>query len=237
MKKLIILLLFVIPVISFAQEKVTWDYPVKPGSEEWKSQIKSNQDWLEICQIPSDIITKLPTEKLAKIVLEYPFLSDISTFKQLQNGFNILRKQFNGLNELLSRPNGAKEIIAVYNTLNPAKNEQEWGNIEKGKWMYFIFNIEVLLSQNELLSQLSVNELEELLQECNNKYNKKIKNGYSFYSSHSSLLLAGRVMDKMEHPDFKIAKASNENIDRFLQTGMFYDKETVQTIQKIISTL
>jgi hypothetical protein len=35
MKFFLILLLF-LPLISFAQEKVTWDYPVKPGSEEWR---------------------------------------------------------------------------------------------------------------------------------------------------------------------------------------------------------
>lgn len=36
MKKIILFLLIVLPFFSFAQnEKVTWDYPIKPGSKEW----------------------------------------------------------------------------------------------------------------------------------------------------------------------------------------------------------
>lgn len=61
--------------------------------------------------------------------------------------------------------------------------------------------------------------------------------GYSLYVAHTSLLLAGRVMDKLEIPDFISAKEKNENIGFFLNTGMFSDKKTSTIIQKIASTI
>ena len=37
MKKIIPLLLIIILLISSAQEEITWDFPVKPGTNEWNN--------------------------------------------------------------------------------------------------------------------------------------------------------------------------------------------------------
>lgn len=231
MKKIIILLCFV-PLISFAQEKATWDFPIKPGSKEWKSQIKNNEDRIRFCQVPTAVLTKLSTKELTKIVLDYPLFRTIVSFGPLQNGFNTIREQFNGLDEIFSREDVAKEIIWAYNKLDPKRIEQDWGNIEKGDWRFFIFNTEVLLAQNEILSKLSDNELKKLLKESIKKFNSKMEAEYSFYVSHTSLLLAGRIMDKLEYPIFVSAKEKNKNISFFLDRGMLKDKETIAIIQE-----
>jgi len=233
MKKIVLLLLIVIPLFSLAQEKVTWDYPVKPGSEEWKSKVKNNADRIRLCQVPTTVLTNLSTKELTKVVLDYPLFRTITAFGSLQNGFNIIRKQFGGFNELYKREDGAHEIIQVYNKLDPGRIELDWGNIEKGDWRFFIFDTEILLSQNEILSKLSDKELKILLKESINKFNSKIEVGYSLYVAHTSLLLAGRIMDKLEHPDFISAKRKNENIGFFLEAGIFSDKETSVIIQQL----
>lgn len=237
MKKIIIILLLALPVLSFAQQEVTWDYPVKPGTKEWKSQIKNNEDRIRLCQIPPEVLPNLPTKELTKIVLDYPLFRTITAFGPLQNGFNILRKQFNGFDELFARKDAAEEIVLTYNELDPKRIEANWGNIEKGDWRFFIFDTEILLSQNEILSKLSEQELKVLLKESINKFNSKMEAGYSLYVAHTSLLLAGRIMDKLEHPDFISAKEKNENIGFFLNTGMFSDKETSTIIQDLASKI
>lgn len=239
MRKICILLLIIIfPTISFAQnDEATWDFPVKPGSKEWKSQIKNNEDRIRLCQIPPEVLPNLPTKELTKIVLDYPLFRTITAFGPLQNGFNILRKQFNGFDELFARKDAAEEIVLAYNELDPKRIEANWGNIEKGDWRFFIFDTEILLSQNEILSKLSEQELKVLLKEGINKFNSKMEAGYSLYVAHTSLLLAGRIMDKLEHPDFISAKGKNENIRFFLNTGMFSDKETSTIIQDLASKI
>jgi hypothetical protein len=227
----------VLSVISFAQEEVTWDFPVKPGTKEWKSQIKNNEDRIRLCQIPTEVLTNLSTKELTKVVLDYPLFRTITAFGPLQNGFNILRKQFNGFDELFARKDAAKEIVLTYKELNPKRIEPDWGNIEKGDWRFFIFDTEILLSQNEILSKLSEQELKILLQESINKFNSKMETGYSLYVAHTSLLLAGRIMDKLALPDFLAAKEKNENIGFFLNTGIFSDKETSTIIQDLASKI
>ena len=237
MKKIIIILLLALPVLSFAQQEVTWDYPVKPGTKEWKSQIKNNEDRIRLCQIPPEVLPNLPTKELTKIVLDYPLFRTITAFGPLQNGFNILKKQFNGFDELFARKDAAEEIVLTYNERDHKRIEANWGNIEKGDWRFFIFDTEILLSQNEILSKLSEQELKVLLKESINKFNSKMEVGYSLYVAHTSLLLAGRIMDKLEHPDFISAKGKNENIRFFLNTGMFSDKETSTIIQDLASKI
>ncbi len=237
MKKIIIILLLALPIISSAQDEITWDYPVKPGSEEWTSQIKNNEDRIRLCQIPTKVLTNFSTKELTKVVLDYPLFRTVTAFGSLQDGFNIIRKQFNGFDELFVRKDAAKEIVLTYNKLDPKRIEPYWGNIEKGDWRFFIFNTEILLSQNEILSKLSDKELNVLLKESINKFNSKIEVGYSLYVAHTSLLLAGRIMDKLGHPDFISAKEKNKNIGFFLKTGMFSDKETSVVIQQLASTI
>ncbi len=223
------------PVLSYSQKNVTWDYPVKPGTVEWKSQIKNNEDRINLCQIPDEVLQNLSTKELTKVVLDYPLFNTIVAFGPLQNGFNILRKQFNGFDELFTRKDAAKEIVLTYIKLDPKRIDSDWGNIEKGEWRFFIFDTEILLSQNEILSKLSEQELKMLLQESIDKFNSKMEAGYSLYVAHTSLLLAGRIMDKLEHPEFASEKGKNKNIEYFLKTGMFSDKETSVIIQQIAS--
>lgn len=55
-KKIILCLLIIIPVISYFQERATWDFPVKPGTESWKL-LKNNPEKVSVCQIPDQILT------------------------------------------------------------------------------------------------------------------------------------------------------------------------------------
>lgn len=63
MKRIIIFLLLIMPIFSIAQKEVNWDYPVKPGSEEWK-KFQSSEGMVKACQIPEAVITTLSTDKL-----------------------------------------------------------------------------------------------------------------------------------------------------------------------------
>ena len=64
-KKMILLTMLVCPILIFGQ---AWDYPVKPGTEEWKS-LKSHCEKISVCQIPNEILKNCSTEDLLEICL------------------------------------------------------------------------------------------------------------------------------------------------------------------------
>lgn len=110
MKKIILSLLIAIPLISFVQEKVTWDYPVKPGSEEWKS-FQSSTEMVEACQIPNNILHAFSTDDLLILCLRYPMFLDIHFANKIQEGLDIIIPSFNGFVELYNRKDCAKVLI------------------------------------------------------------------------------------------------------------------------------
>jgi hypothetical protein len=104
-------LLFIIPIIVSSQ---TWDYPVKPGTESWK-KLQSNQEMVEICQIPEKILKSISTEELFEICLEYPLIYDVFAFEDLNKGMSKLFVDFNGIRELYRRSGLSKKLMKRYN--------------------------------------------------------------------------------------------------------------------------
>ena len=82
MKKIILLLLLTISIVTLAQEPATWDYPIKPGSEEWLN-IKDYSKRLELLNIPQDELTNISTNELVKICVDYPQMGLIYTKNDL----------------------------------------------------------------------------------------------------------------------------------------------------------
>ena len=59
--KLSLFLLFVCMNFCFVfaqQSEVDWDYPIKPGSMEWK-KLKNSYKKIKACQIPDEILSNL----------------------------------------------------------------------------------------------------------------------------------------------------------------------------------
>jgi hypothetical protein len=48
-----------------------YDYPVKPGTAEWKA-LGSHVEMLKVCQIPDSNLTRMSTADLLETVLNYP---------------------------------------------------------------------------------------------------------------------------------------------------------------------
>jgi carbonic anhydrase len=68
MKNLLIIFgFFIVSFAAMAQEKkVAWDYPVKPGSEEWAA-FTTGLQMQKVCQIPENILEQLSTNELVVI--------------------------------------------------------------------------------------------------------------------------------------------------------------------------
>ena len=89
-----------------------YEYPIKPGTEEWKL-ITSRIERAEKCQIPEDILSRMTTEALAKTVLEYPFMVDMYAWNTTSIGYQVIKSEFNGLQELEMRPDGLETLQSM----------------------------------------------------------------------------------------------------------------------------
>lgn len=85
-------------------------YPVVPGTDEWNA-LDSQDEKVAVCQIPADILSKLTTEALVETVLDYPLMCNISAYNSFLSGYEAVKAQFNGLQELSTRSD-AEEVLS-----------------------------------------------------------------------------------------------------------------------------
>jgi hypothetical protein len=88
-------------------------YPVKPGSDEWNIRVQSEGP-VALCQIPDEILKSLPTEALARTCLSYPLRGEIFSFSNPKTGLEILRSDFNGLQELYQRGDSKDSLVSIF---------------------------------------------------------------------------------------------------------------------------
>lgn len=81
--RLLISALLLITGSNLFSQEVTWDFPVKPGTAEWKS-LKDRYEQMKACQIPDDVLPSLSTEQMIELCLSYPLLIDILAFNNIE---------------------------------------------------------------------------------------------------------------------------------------------------------
>ena len=164
-KYLLIMLLSLVSVCSYSQKVSTTDftYPLIPGDGKWE-KMNSVEERIAALQIPESILSKISTERLLEICLDYPYLLDVLFYEDFQKGIEALKNDFNGFNELLSRKDIGKYILAKDKNLPLAlDNLKDKNDVEKGKFSYQCFVLELLLAQDNVIETLSSNDEDELL--------------------------------------------------------------------------
>lgn len=163
MKKIILLLL--IPISLFAQEKViTWDYPIVPGTTEWKS-LASNAEKVSVCQIPTQLLGRLKTDELLEICLKYPLLPDIFAFSNINGGFAKFENDFNGFRQLLTRSDVSEKILLKYKSLDPGSIPAMGTVLQKGRYALSMSFLELFISHPEIAKSISNSEKKEFVRE------------------------------------------------------------------------
>ncbi|MBN1598015.1 MAG: hypothetical protein JW894_06950 [Bacteroidales bacterium] len=232
MKK-IFLLLFTFFFYSLSGQEATtaWDYPVKPGSEKWKS-LKSHKEMVEICQIPEDIIHKLSTKDLAVICLDYPLFFTLTAFNNMQDGFEHIKKDFNGFKELYNRVDASKELMLLYHDIDPREVMSKNTDLEKGNFMFNIFFLEYMLAQKDIINTLSYEDTKIFLIECLNKVEQKNEASFSSFQTQTTHLIMVRILFyKNLYPFIEEYESNKKNYDRFINGIMLPGKGLLNDIE------
>lgn len=168
---ILIIIIFISPLLIFGQ---TWDYPVKPGTDEWKA-LNSNKEKVDVCQLPENILIQTSTKDLFEICFKYPLLKDFFAFNDVYIGIKKLFNDFNGIRELYNRP----DILDVLLQKNEEILENRYlleGNyplIAKGDYIISISIMEILLSIPEFQEKLSPNDQKNILKSLMKNYELK----------------------------------------------------------------
>ena len=234
MNKIFLILLFALYcTATFGQQGGTWDFPVKPGMEEWKT-LHTSQAMRDACQIPDVVLKNTPSNELAKICLKYPLRGDYVFFDNERDGIKAVISRFNGLIELSKRTDGAKALVNIYQNYPILDYLPERGDADYPV-PYEIMFLELLMADDAFINQLSNAELSNLLTIVKNKYAEKVNNNsiYSVTNIKHTMLLAAVILNKIS-----LLSVSDKNtITQFIADYRRPSADLITETSKIISKL
>lgn len=183
------------PSCYIAHVSDAYDYPLKPGMPGWEL-LRNSDEMDSVLQIPKDVLLSISTEGLIETVLNYPSFPNIYFQNDYQYVFDIIKEKFNGFSELLMRQDAAILLLKRYKSMKPHCQENNWPSINgPGSSPSFSFAfIEILLAQYDILEQLDNDDTHTLMQEAIEKYEEKIVNNFSVFSTKHTVLIAGRIL-------------------------------------------
>ena len=184
-----VVMVFTMTSFSFSSDSFSekYTYPIEPGSEEW-ANLNHGERVLAL-QIPEDVLKGMSTENLVETVLNYPCFIDMMFYNTYQEGFDVIKEHFNGIDELLKRDESSKYLLSKYrkqNTktlLNIRSKEEQFESSLK------LTYLETLLAQPEIIEKFSKKENEEVLELVNENYKLHIKNKNEILNVFSPFLI------------------------------------------------
>lgn len=131
-------------------------------STEWKSMGVHQR--VLASEIPETLINQLSTDDLLVTCLNYNMLCNLYFCDTLQEGFDTVAQQYNGLQMLLQRKDSASRLLKLYQSIDlfELHERDQFSSIR----MNFL---ELMLAQDSILQSLSEEESRALVAECYRK--------------------------------------------------------------------
>lgn len=89
---------------------IPYDYPVKPGTEEWNSL--SMADKIALSYVDESTVENMTTEAVLVTTLNYPFIVNIFAYGKIDEGIRVVQGYCSPLAELLERENAVQAICS-----------------------------------------------------------------------------------------------------------------------------
>lgn len=201
------------------------DY-VDINSEEWKNI--SPKEKKELMQIPKNELKTMSTKELIDAYINCAYTRSFSLFSEVDKYYEKLYRGFNGVNELLNRPDAADEIIKYYITMNPQDNTISTAGIQMPFQIQFI---EYLIGNPDLVKKFNSEQLRLIASELVKKYEIKTKTQPVIIETiESNIYAISRLLGRSETGKQNIL-ASVDGINSLLKTGRIpNDKIAAQII-------
>lgn len=184
-------------IVSSQDSIVSWNYPILPGSNEQKST-PGFLEKLSLLNIPAHQLNLVTTDELTTICINYPFFGLVFTRNNLQEGYEFIKRNFNGFKELESRTNAALYLLEKYEFLNP-KSFTSDDPEEVGKYMAKFTFIELLLAQADILKNCDKEVKKRIVKESIKKINEKADvKCYGIMGTSTTAFVMGRALNQID---------------------------------------
>ena len=232
MKYLLIKFLIMTSFVLYAQQsELAWDYPVKPGMEQWK-KFKSVDEMYQACQIPVNFLKQLDTESLVEICLNFPAPPLFPIFNTPKHAFMEFYSNFNGIRELFERRDAGRYLLKKYSEMSLSEFNPQWPLYRQGQFISHYKFIESILSQTQILTSLGSVGRNSLLKESIRKMDEKISKNdlFSGFSLEINLWMIGNLLYSENRS--LLQGYDDEALQTAIETGMFVDIDVDRLYQQ-----
>jgi hypothetical protein len=207
----------------------SYDFPIKGGTSEWAA-FRTHDEMVAACQVPEPILRELSTEGLIETCLNYPLIGDMGMYSSWQQGFDRVAARFNGLQELLQRPDVGTKLLEHYRQMAPAGIRKKGTSLQKGQYAVTFQYVETLLAQEAVLSSMTAGERRDLLVECLGKVRAKQEPDYNVVDIAYTVWVMGRIL-VMDTPDgLELEGQTESGLAYFVEEGSFVNEQVMGEI-------
>ena len=194
-------------------------FPLRPGMPEWK-ELKSHAEMLAACQIPEELLAKMSTEGLVRTCLNYPMAYDAFAYDSFQTGLKSVIASFNGLQELITRPNVGSVLLRAYKDMDPL-NLPDCGYTARNVCRFQFMYIELLLAEDAVIAGMGANDRRALLEESYRKYvSKRSDSTYALIELGPSAFLMSTILLTDGFEPYRAMSEENEELRTFIEGGL-----------------
>jgi len=171
----------------------------------------SHDEIYQFWDLPADIGECISTEGLIETCLNYPELRLIMAGSNPQSGYDkLVKARFRGIRELETRPDRGTRLLKRYLTIDPLGYNPNWELVDIGHYLFSIYNLEIIFSQQANLEPLTNHEIIKLLETAISIYEKKKSDlNHGLFGLECTTTLLGRLMLQKEYEPFINAYEEN----------------------------
>ncbi len=180
------------------------------------------------CQIPEDLLKKLPTERLVQLCAQHPLNAICYAYDNPMTGAKYIMAHFNGFQELKSRSDAAEKLVDFYSGIDYAHVQSEPyaitlkdrnGNTYSNSGISFV---ELILASGEISQLTNATEAAKLTAAVDDKFEQKAANPsvFSAVSLRSSLMVRANIALESGRLNGEQAKA----VSSFYECGGSLDR-------------
>ncbi|MCL2510623.1 MAG: hypothetical protein FWF09_01080 [Bacteroidales bacterium] len=195
-----------------------YQFTIFPGTEAWKD-LDVNANKHALLQIPEDTLRAISTRRLIETCLYYPMIMNVFSFDNKVQGFEFIRKNFNGLGELFQRQDAGMHLLSYYQHRAPAFITQFEESVDRGRYSFDFVLLELMIAQAEITEQLNISQIQEIISSILGKIEQQstLSQYYSRVFIPISAITVGRML--LQANAFSEATIQNST-ERFIKNGI-----------------
>ncbi len=170
----------------------------------------------EYLEIPEDLLEKMSTPGLLITCLEYPKYTSVLGYSSYLQGYNSVKEYYNGLRELVSRPDFPETVYNFYLALDYKKVQKS----DAGGPVRIIY-LDFIMSDPEVASKFTHQQYVELIRRCKENI-LLFKDKYRSDVFHVGI--EGRLLATLlyyDNPEFRHYVDTTEGLKTFVDGESF----------------